>query len=182
MIDEFRDLKRQKTSEEGDGQPPPQPEDKNDEEREIEEMLRKLDTRNGLIEVLKVPDTVYNPSMPNDFELILARRQKKKKDLEKQLKHVKKMKKMKKEEERRMQEPVQVNLDVSGEEAFMMRASKTKKLTGKEKAKQMMEKMGWGGKGLGIDEQGITTPLIHQKTSKSTGKIVPGASYQNQNK
>eukprot|EP00343_Euplotes_focardii_P006179 CAMPEP_0205809106 /NCGR_PEP_ID=MMETSP0205-20121125/13223_1 /ASSEMBLY_ACC=CAM_ASM_000278 /TAXON_ID=36767 /ORGANISM="Euplotes focardii, Strain TN1" /LENGTH=82 /DNA_ID=CAMNT_0053085779 /DNA_START=196 /DNA_END=441 /DNA_ORIENTATION=- len=80
---------------------------------------------------------------------------------------------MKKEDEKRQQLTQQVDLDVSGEEAFLMRANNTtKKLTGKEKAKQMMEKMGWGGKGLGIDEQGITTPLIHQKTSKTAGKII----------
>eukprot|EP00344_Euplotes_crassus_P010095 CAMPEP_0197007118 /NCGR_PEP_ID=MMETSP1380-20130617/39096_1 /TAXON_ID=5936 /ORGANISM="Euplotes crassus, Strain CT5" /LENGTH=138 /DNA_ID=CAMNT_0042427065 /DNA_START=69 /DNA_END=482 /DNA_ORIENTATION=- len=135
----------------------------------------KLDTRNGLIEVLEVPTTKYDPSKPNDFEFILAQRRRKKKDLEKDLKQARQIKQMKIEEERRQKQAEKVNLDVSGEEAFLMRANKTtKKLTGKQKVQQMMANMGWGGKGLGIDEQGITAPLIHQKISKSTGKIVKG--------
>mmetsp|Transcript_3377 Transcript_3377/g.4154 ORF Transcript_3377/g.4154 Transcript_3377/m.4154 type:complete len:84 (-) Transcript_3377:38-289(-) len=81
-----------------------------------------------------------------------------------------------------MQVPVDLKLDVSGEEAFQMRASKTKKATGGEKAKKMLEMMGWGGKGLGVDEQGITTPLMHQKTSKTTGKIIQSSHHTHNQK
>ena len=177
MNSEFREVKRQKVDDPSDAQN--WTDLQTDQEKVIEETIQKLDTRNGLIEVLKIPDRVYNPSMPNDFEMILARRRKMKKDLDKQLKQVRKIKK---DGEKRMQEPNELKLDVSGEEAFMMRANKTKKATGEEKAKKMMEMMGWGGKGLGVDEQGITAPLIHQKTSKSTGKIIQSSHNHHHNK
>ena len=51
------------------------------------------------------------------------------------------------------------------------------KLSGEEKAKKMMQKMGWRGSGLGAHEQGRTTALIAQKTDKLSGKIV-SSQYQ----
>ena len=174
-------LKRQKVDEDGDGTTTIQPEI--DQEKRIRDDMEKLNTREGMIEVLQIPTTTYTPSLPNDFELILTRRRKKKKDLERQLNKAIKMKKMREEESIRLQEPENINLDITAEEAFMKRANKTKnKLTGKEKARQMMENMGWGGKGLGIDEQGIITPLMHQKTSKMSGKIVPSGNVKQKRK
>ena len=48
------------------------------------------------------------------------------------------------------------------------------------KVKKMMESMGWKGKGLGREEQGILNPLITKKTagSSTTGVIVQ-SSIQN---
>ena len=43
---------------------------------------------------------------------------------------------------------------------------------GDNKIKKMMEAMGWKGKGLGKQEQGIINPLIAKKTDATTGFIV----------
>ena len=40
------------------------------------------------------------------------------------------------------------------------------------KIKKMMEAMGWKGKGLGKQEQGIINPLIAKKTDATSGFIV----------
>ncbi len=40
------------------------------------------------------------------------------------------------------------------------------------KIKKMMEAMGWKGKGLGKQEQGIINPLIAKKTDAVSGFIV----------
>jgi splicing factor 45 len=40
----------------------------------------------------------------------------------------------------------------------------------------MMQKMGWSeGRGLGREEQGMTTPLVAHKTDRVAGTIAPGA-------
>lgn len=40
------------------------------------------------------------------------------------------------------------------------------------KIKKMMEALGWKGKGLGRDEQGILNPLIARKTDANSAVIV----------
>jgi len=77
----------------------------------------------------------------------------------------------------------------SGEEAYLARGrlsgnpnapapapiqkSKESSGGGESVAERMMLKMGWKGKGLGKEEQGISTPLTVEKTSKNQGYIRP---------
>ena len=42
---------------------------------------------------------------------------------------------------------------------------------GENKIKKMMEAMGWKGKGLGKQEQGIINPLVAKKTDATSGFI-----------
>ena len=46
---------------------------------------------------------------------------------------------------------------------------------GDNKIKKMMEAMGWKGKGLGKQEQGIMNPLIAKKTDANSAVIVESA-------
>ncbi len=48
----------------------------------------------------------------------------------------------------------------------------TSSIVKENKIKKMMEAMGWKGKGLGKQEQGIINPLIAKKTDAQTGFIV----------
>ncbi|CAG8464953.1 15368_t:CDS:2 [Acaulospora morrowiae] len=85
--------------------------------------------------------------------------------------------------------PVKLDLDISGEEAFLRRArlsnrvneitqkSPESKVTppnsGEDFAHRMLAKYGWQeGQGLGKNEQGISEPLTVQKTVKGSGYIV----------
>ena len=72
----------------------------------------------------------------------------------------------------------EIVLDLSAEDAFKQRVMKSSGQNAK--VKKMMESMGWKGKGLGREEQGILNPLITKKTagSSTTGVIVQ-SSIQN---
>ena len=69
-------------------------------------------------------------------------------------------------------EEKEVNLDVSAEDAYNKRLMKSSNQS--VKVKKMMEQMGWKGKGLGREEQGMLNPLITKKNfgSSNTGVIV----------
>jgi hypothetical protein len=56
----------------------------------------------------------------------------------------------------------------------LLMEEETEKKSGRreDKARKMMQNMGWKGHGLGKEEQGITVPLIAKKTDNSTGVIV----------
>ena len=74
-------------------------------------------------------------------------------------------------------------MEMSAEEAYQARLRRSQMLRGVEegavsgpkggdnKIKKMMEAMGWKGKGLGKQEQGIINPLIAKKTDNNAGLI-----------
>ena len=130
-----------------------------DPEREILKKIEMLNTRAGLIKVLGISqEEDYDPRKPNDFEKILLERKRILKEEELKLKRERENK------ARQNRQPDRVNLEISGEEAYRLRAQRSQessnKLSGEEKAKKMMQKMGWRGSGLGAHEQGRTTALI----------------------
>ena len=55
---------------------------------------------------------------------------------------------------------------------IMGEAGEAQVIKGDNKIKKMMEAMGWKGKGLGKQEQGIINPLIAKKTDSNAGFIV----------
>lgn len=72
---------------------------------------------------------------------------------------------------------------MTAEEAYQARLRRSKMIIQAEpnekddgnadnKIKKMMEAMGWKGKGLGKQEQGIINPLIAKKTDANAGFIV----------
>ena len=54
-----------------------------DLEREVQETIKRLDTRSGLVEIYlgNQADEEYNPAQPNDFEKIIGRAKALKKEL-----------------------------------------------------------------------------------------------------
>ncbi len=73
-------------------------------------------------------------------------------------------------------------MEMTAEEAYQARLRRSKMIsqppsdkdegTADNKIKKMMEAMGWKGKGLGKQEQGIINPLIAKKTDANAGFIV----------
>jgi splicing factor 45 len=74
-------------------------------------------------------------------------------------------------------------MEMTAEEAYQARLRRSKMITqsaasdkdegnADNKIKKMMEAMGWKGKGLGKQEQGIINPLIAKKTDSNAGFIV----------
>ena len=65
-----------------------------DLEKESQQLLKKLDTREGLIELClgTSADDEYNPAQPNDFEKMLLKRKNMKKDIEVRIKKEKMLK------------------------------------------------------------------------------------------
>ena len=74
-------------------------------------------------------------------------------------------------------------MEMTAEEAYQARLRRSKMITqppandkdegnSDHKIKKMMEAMGWKGKGLGKQEQGIINPLIAKKTDSNAGFIV----------
>ncbi len=76
----------------------------------------------------------------------------------------------------------QVDMEMSAEEAYQARLRRSQMIMGvtgepqvvkgDNKIKKMMEAMGWKGKGLGKQEQGILNPLVAMKTDATGGLIV----------
>merc|ERR1711957_281187 len=63
-----------------------------------------------------------------------------------------------------------------GQQAAVAKAAEPPK---EDFATKMMKKMGWKeGQGLGKDEQGMSNPLVLQKTDKASGKIVEGGTIK----
>ncbi len=125
----------------------------------------------------------YNPARPNDYERIVVERRKRRFEEEIRRKKVHELQELEKE---RLAKPAAVNLNASGEQAYMERLKKSAaagfsstaaedqqpKLSGEERAISIMRKMGWGGEGLGKEGQGRRTPLVMKKTDKSSGVII----------
>eukprot|EP00927_Polykrikos_kofoidii_P028298 TRINITY_DN24731_c0_g1_i1.p1 TRINITY_DN24731_c0_g1~~TRINITY_DN24731_c0_g1_i1.p1 ORF type:complete len:440 (+),score=111.78 TRINITY_DN24731_c0_g1_i1:80-1399(+) len=96
------------------------------------------------------PDEEYDPAKPNDYDEFCRRR---------------------------MRQKAEEEMEKRRQEALARQQAATKAAEPKEDdyATKMMKKMGWKeGGGLGKDNQGMTTPLVLQKTDKVTGKIVEG--------
>eukprot|EP00928_Gymnodinium_smaydae_P087500 TRINITY_DN71756_c0_g1_i1.p1 TRINITY_DN71756_c0_g1~~TRINITY_DN71756_c0_g1_i1.p1 ORF type:complete len:402 (-),score=129.90 TRINITY_DN71756_c0_g1_i1:125-1330(-) len=96
------------------------------------------------------PDEEYDPAKPNDYDEFCRRRLR-----------------MKAEEEleRRRQ-------DAQNRQQQAQKPAEPKE---DDFATKMMKKMGWKeGQGLGKEGQGMSTPLVLQKTDRATGKIVEG--------
>lgn len=92
----------------------------------------------------------YDPLKPNDYDAIMKEKQRQKS----------------KEELDRRERDIQSSRDHDA-------AHEEKKSGKKSFADKMMKKMGWNeGEGLGKEGQGITAPLIAQKTDATTAKIV----------
>jgi hypothetical protein len=70
---------------------------------------------------------------------------------------------------------VGLDLNATADDVFNQRLQKSSQQN--TKIKKMMENMGWQGKGLGKQEQGILNPLITKKAhgSATTGVIVESA-------
>eukprot|EP00929_Paragymnodinium_shiwhaense_P043586 TRINITY_DN22406_c0_g1_i1.p1 TRINITY_DN22406_c0_g1~~TRINITY_DN22406_c0_g1_i1.p1 ORF type:complete len:401 (+),score=133.23 TRINITY_DN22406_c0_g1_i1:161-1363(+) len=96
------------------------------------------------------PDEEYDPAKPNDYDEFCRRRMR--------LKAEEEMEKRRQEQMSRTQQ-----------------AAKPPEPKEDDFATKMMKKMGWKeGSGLGKDQQGMSTPLVLQKTSSASGKIVEG--------
>eukprot|EP00826_Nyctotherus_ovalis_P018262 TRINITY_DN15449_c0_g1_i1.p1 TRINITY_DN15449_c0_g1~~TRINITY_DN15449_c0_g1_i1.p1 ORF type:complete len:230 (+),score=82.16 TRINITY_DN15449_c0_g1_i1:27-716(+) len=113
----------------------------------------------------------YDPSRPNDYEKILQERRRRRFEEELRRKKAQELREL--DEERITQ--AEMDLELTGEQAYLKRALKSAAMSGEEKAFGMMKKMGWAGKGLGKEEQGIVTPLMMKKTDKMAGVIVPAS-------
>ena len=133
------------------------------ETKEAREALKKLETREGLIDLClgAGADEDYNPSAPNDFEKIMGRRVRIRKEMEERIQrdkilrdHIEMMKKA------QLEEPAFINeMDLTAEEAYQARLKRsrmnqeqpgqTEASKADSKIKKMMESMGWKGKGLG---------------------------------
>jgi len=111
----------------------------------------------------------YDPSKPNNYERILQER--KKRRFEEELRR-KKTQELRELEQERLNQEELMDLDLTGEQAYLKRALKTAATTGEDKAFGIMRKMGWSGKGLGKEEQGMLAPLAVKKTDKAAGVIV----------
>lgn len=98
------------------------------------------------------PDEEYDPAKPNDYDEFCRRRMRQKAEEE--------MERRRQEALNRQQQKTKV-VEEPKEDDF---------------ATKMMKKMGWKqGDGLGKDNQGVATPLVLQKTDRTSGKIVEGA-------
>jgi len=148
-------------------------------------------------------DEEYNPLFPNNYEKIFFERKvvqasqnfKKKQELREQKKLKMKMGLQNKineleniiKENNNMQINKMINInnnqnDTSNNNNIMKNLFKAKEMealtsknqaTKKDKAKSMLEKMGWKeGSGLGKYEQGIVTPLFAKKTNNKQGVII----------
>eukprot|EP00668_Euglena_longa_P046099 GGOE01061783.1.p2 GENE.GGOE01061783.1~~GGOE01061783.1.p2 ORF type:complete len:387 (-),score=126.61 GGOE01061783.1:248-1408(-) len=128
----------------------------------------------------------YNPLQPNDYEDCLKERRLKLTQRRKEEEMERRRREMQKFDEREGLTP----LELTGDDAWKRRAilsgrspdeipdadpdpdaTEEKKLT---PAERMMMAMGWKGEGsgLGKNQDGIATPLMHRKTSQSAGQIV----------
>ena len=121
-------------------------------------------------------DEEYDPWKPNDYEQILMRRKRLEKQMQTKQKLLEKQRIAQEQalaaKEKSKNQEKDVILDLSAEDAYKQRVMKSSNQNAK--VKKMMESMGWKGKGLGREEQGILNPLITKKAygSSTTGVIV----------
>eukprot|EP00669_Euglena_mutabilis_P009719 TRINITY_DN4562_c0_g1_i1.p1 TRINITY_DN4562_c0_g1~~TRINITY_DN4562_c0_g1_i1.p1 ORF type:complete len:384 (+),score=83.05 TRINITY_DN4562_c0_g1_i1:34-1185(+) len=129
----------------------------------------------------------YNPLQPNDYEECLRERRLRMASRRKEEEMERRRKEIQKFDEKEGLTP----LELTGDDAWKRRAilsgrspdeipdldpdpeaSEEKKLTPAEK---MMMAMGWKGEGsgLGKNQDGIATPLMHRKVGQAAGHIVP---------
>eukprot|EP00347_Sterkiella_histriomuscorum_P018001 403347165 len=168
-----------------------------DLEREASETINKLDTRAGLVDIYlgNQADEEYNPAQPNDFEKIIGKAKALKKELIARVEREKALKKQIEFQEQQLlgqnQEEEDDFSQMTADEVYQARLKKRQQQSqqpdqydmgssegmgssnkGDNKVKKMMEAMGWKGKGLGKQEQGIINPLIAKKTDANSAVIV----------
>lgn len=142
--------------------PPPDPSNKPSAPKKLEELYCMTE------EEAKQP---YDPSRPNDYERIVQERRRRR--FEEELRR-RKAQELRELDEGRITQ-TEMDLELTGEQAYLKRALKSAAVSGEEKAFGMMKKMGWAGKGLGREEQGMVVPLTMKKTDKMAGVIVPAS-------
>uniref|UniRef100_A0A061R517 Splicing factor 45 n=1 Tax=Tetraselmis sp. GSL018 TaxID=582737 RepID=A0A061R517_9CHLO len=145
------------------------------------------------------PKDEYDPARPNDYEEVRRERERLRQEAEAEADRQAKLKEAEErqaEEQRlaatRPPEQRESALKISGEEAFLRRGRigragpdpaeggamappnpPAAEGGGMTAAQRMMEKMGWkAGQGLGKARQGMTTPLMAQKTDTHSAVIV----------
>lgn len=153
------------------------------------ELLKKLDTRQGLIDLAvgSCGTEDYNPAAPFDFEKMLQRRRNLKKDIELKIQKERQLKAQIQKMQQQMQDGssavTDTDLEMTAEEAIQARMRKSQMAQDDTEAQQppskdqkiekMMQSMGWKkGKGLGKAEQGQLNPLVAKKTDSAVGVIV----------
>ncbi|TNV76387.1 hypothetical protein FGO68_gene13025 [Halteria grandinella] len=155
---------------------------------EAKATLEKLEKRSGIIDVYlgSLGDEDYNPGQPNDYEKIMLKKNKVQREMEARI-DKERIRQQQIENMKHSEGVSQINedeLEMTAEEAYQarLRRSQGNKVDsygvaqpsvsiGDNKAKKMMEAMGWKGKGLGKQEQGIINPLIAKKTDAGSGMI-----------
>ncbi|CDW78893.1 dna-damage-repair toleration protein drt111 [Stylonychia lemnae] len=170
-------------------------EEQSELEIEANETLKKLDTRSGLVDIYlgNQADEEYNPANPNDFEKIIGKAKALKKELAARVERERILKKQIEIQQQQLlnkgklqDEEEEDYTEMTAEEAYQARLRKSQghlenqdapqgSNRSDNKIKKMMEAMGWKGKGLGKQEQGILNPLVPKLTDGNAAIIEESA-------